>query len=189
MNIKAISLILVMASFLGGAFIAVLDPVQVNWTWMGIVLAAGAVGLVMYRRAHHSEASSGHRLSGNMQLLGSSLHSILNNLIELCDRKEDLPVYEARFEIDRLFRGDLNRFANARESMIHVFGMQNYADVMSAFAAGERYINRVWSASTDGYVDEVHLYLVKAREQFREADSLFRQLQAETTEQSTASHA
>ena len=39
--------------------------------------------------------------------------------------------------------------------MIHVFGMQNYADVMSNFAAGERYINRVWSASTDGYVDEV----------------------------------
>ena len=26
--------------------------------------------------------------------------------------------------------------------MIHVFGMQNYADVMSNFAAGERYINR-----------------------------------------------
>ncbi|NNE04643.1 MAG: hypothetical protein HKO64_08910 [Xanthomonadales bacterium] len=189
MNIKAFSLLLIMAAFLAGAFIAVLDPVEVNWAWMGSVLAAGAIGLVMFRRAHHSEASSGHRLSGNMQQLGGSLESILKNLSELCDRKEELPVYEARFEIDRLFREDLNRFANARESMIHVFGMQNYADVMSAFAAGERYINRVWSASTDGYIDEVNQYLVKARDQFREADGLFRKLQAEVAENPAVSHA
>lgn len=189
MTIKTISLLLIMSAFLAGAFIAVLDPVRVNWVWMSIVLAAGAAGLVMYRRAHHSEASSGHRLSGNMQLLGTSLGSITKNLAGLCDRKEDLPVYEARFEIDRLFREDLNGFANARESMIHVFGMQNYADVMSAFAAGERYINRVWSASTDGYVDEVHMYLVKARDQFREAEELFSKLQAETAENTAVSHA
>jgi hypothetical protein len=110
-------------------------------------------------------------------LLGDSLRNIQSNLEEICSRKSDLPVYEARFEIDRLFREDLNNFANARESMIHVFGMQNYADVMSAFAAGERYINRVWSASTDGYVDEVHQYLEKARNQFAEAYGLFEQLQ------------
>lgn len=189
MTIKAFSLLLIMAAFLAGAFISVLDPVQVNWTWMGAVLAAGAIGLVMYRKAHHSEASSGHRLSGNMQLLGDSLGSILENLAALCERKEDIPVYDARFEIDRLFREDLNNFANARESMIHVFGMQNYADVMSAFAAGERYINRVWSASTDGYVDEVNMYLVKARDQFREADALFQKLQADKAENPVVSHA
>jgi len=88
-----------------------------------------------------------------------------------------LPVYEARFEIDRLLREDLNNFANARESMKHVFGLQHYADVMSAFAAGERYINRVWSASTDGYVDEVRSYLDRATQQFREALALFNDLQ------------
>jgi hypothetical protein len=48
---------------------------------------------------------------------------------------------------------------------------------MSNFAAGERYINRVWSASTDGYVDEVILYLGRAREQFREALVHFREIQ------------
>jgi hypothetical protein len=88
-------------------------------------------------------------------------------------------VYEARFEIDRLLREDLNNFANARESMHHVFGLQNYADVMSAFAAGERYVNRVWSASTDGYVDEVRTYLKRATEQLREAYDLFGNLQKE----------
>jgi len=78
-----------------------------------------------------------------------------------------------------LLRDDLNIFANARESMQHVFGLQNYADVMSAFAAGERYVNRVWSASTDGYVDEVRTYLARATEQFGEAHSLFSRLQKE----------
>jgi len=82
-----------------------------------------------------------------------------------------------RFEIDQLLREDLNNFANARESMKHIFGLQSYADVMSAFAAGERYINRVWFASTDGYVDEIHSYLDRATQQFREAWALFTELQ------------
>ena len=179
MNIKSISLVLIMLAFLAGAFISVLDPVTVNWNWMVPVLLFGVIGLWQFRKAHHSEASASHRLTGNMDTLGRSLGNILGNLEELCARKNELPVYEARFEIDRLFREDLNNFAEARETMVHVFGMQKYADVMSAFAAGERYINRVWSASTDGYVEEVHRYLDKARNQFREADGLFKQLESE----------
>ena len=62
--------------------------------------------------------------------------------------------------------------------MIHVFGIQNYADVMSNFAAGERYINRVWSASTDGYVDEVREYLERAHKQFTEGRRHFSELMA-----------
>lgn len=187
MNIKTLSLVLVMAAFLAGAFIAVLDPVTVNWAWMGGVLLAGVAGLVLFRRAHHGEASSGHRLTGNMKILTNSLSNILGNLEDLCERKEDLPVYEARFEIDRLFREDLNDFADARESMVHVFGMQDYANVMSAFAAGERYINRVWSASTDGYRDEVLKYLLKARDQFAEANDLFLNLQSAASDDAAAS--
>jgi hypothetical protein len=61
--------------------------------------------------------------------------------------------------------------------MQHIFGLQSYADVMSAFAARERYINRVWSASTDGYVDEVRNYLDRPTRQFREARALFIKLQ------------
>lgn len=182
MNIKSLALALVMLSFLAGAFVAVLDPVTVNWSWLGPILAVGAVGLFLFRRAVHNEASSGQRLSGDLQTLGQSLERVLKNLQELCADKESLPVYEARFEIDRRFREDLNRFAAARETMIHVFGMRGYANVMSAFAAGERYINRVWSASTDGYVDEVRMYLDKAHAQFEEATDLFGRLRAEQSD-------
>lgn len=177
MNTKTFSLLLIMASFLAGAFVCVLDPTQVNWTFFVPVLAVGVVGLWTYKKAHHGEARASHRLSGNIQILETSLENVLGNLETLNADSSDLPVYEARFEIDRLLREDLNNFANARESMQHVFGLQGYADVMSAFAAGERYINRVWSASTDGYVDEVRNYLDRATRQFREARALFAELQ------------
>ena len=59
--------------------------------------------------------------------------------------------------------------------MVHLFGLQTYADIMSSFAAGERYINRVWSASADGYDGEAATYLEKAATQFADAQQ---QLQA-----------
>lgn len=177
MNVKHISLLTIMGSFLAGAFISVLDPLEVNWLWFVPVLVIGLAGLYVFRKAHHGEAKASHRLSGNMQTLNTSLTNILANLESLSEASADLPVYEARFEIDRLLRKDLNNFANARESMMHVFGLQHYADVMSAFAAGERYINRVWSASTDGYEDEVRNYLDRATRQFREARTLFSALE------------
>lgn len=176
MNIRTISLLIIMMAFLAGAFVSVLDPVQINWMWYAPVMAVGSLALFFHKKAHHSEAKDSGRLSGNLQILDSSLSSILANLETLNADSGTLPVYEARFEIDRLLRNDLNNFANARESMQHLFGTQSYADVMSAFAAGERYINRVWSASTDGYVDEVQSYLERATEQFREANQLFTEL-------------
>jgi len=177
MNIKNLALLIIILSFLVGAFITVLDPIEVNWVWFVPVLSVGVLALVVFRRAHHGEAKASHRLSGNLNTLDTTLANILENLEKLNADSANLPVYEARFEIDKLLREDLNSFANARESMKHIFGLQNYADVMSAFAAGERYINRVWSASTDGYVDEVREYLNRATHQFREARLLLTNLQ------------
>jgi hypothetical protein len=173
---KSLAMLLIILSFLAGAFLASLDPRTMNWTLMVPALAVGVLGLWLHRKAEHGEIRAGGRLAGNIRSLGESLDNIHRNLEAVCARGDDLPVYEARFEIDRLFREDLNRFADARESMIHVFGMQNYADVMSNFAAGERYINRVWSASTDGYIDEVRTYLERARRQFDEAREHFHEL-------------
>jgi hypothetical protein len=174
---KALALLLLIGSFLGGSYLAVLAPREVAWAYMVPALIAGMIGLWLHRKAQHRELRSDHRLAGNIETLGRSLDRIRDNLNGICRRGDALPVYEARFEIDRLFRDDLSDFVEARESMIHVFGMQDYADVMSNFAAGERYINRVWSASTDGYADEVRTYLERARDQFEEAHRHFMELQ------------
>ena len=49
--------------------------------------------------------------------------------------------------------------------------MSVFADVMNDFAVGERYLNRVWSASIDGYIDEVQEYLGRSKEQFISAQT------------------
>ena len=80
--------------------------------------------------------------------------------------------------VPELFTEDIISFVEARESIGHVYGLAAYADIMSYFASGERYLNRVWSASADGYIDEVAAYLEKAQLQFSEAlDKLRRQKQ------------
>ncbi len=43
----------------------------------------------------------------------------------------------------------------------------SYVDVIRHYTGGERYLNRVWSVSADGYVDEVNTYLDRSLEQFR----------------------
>ena len=71
--------------------------------------------------------------------------------------------------IDELLRDHLAQFVTARKSLAHAYGLQEYAEIMSHFASGERYINRLWSASVDGYADEVSEYLTRAQTQFTEA--------------------
>jgi hypothetical protein len=105
-----------------------------------------------------------------VQALEASLSRIVENINQLNAQKDSIDTYDARHRIDELFADDLAAFVNKRESIAHVYGLSAYADVMSCFAAGERYLNRVWSASADGYADEVNAYLDKAQAQF--ADSL-----------------
>ncbi len=113
-----------------------------------------------------------------MKAIETSLAQIVEKISQLNAQKQFVDIYDIRHRIDELFPGDLTSFVQARESIAHVHGLQAYADVMSSFAAGERYLNRVWSASADGYVDEVNIYLDKAQEQFAESLNQIEQLKA-----------
>jgi hypothetical protein len=170
---KLFAYLIVAASFLGGAFLTSLDELTVDWVTFVPVILAGVAAIVFLKREEAVAARHSDTLATNRRELEESLTNILSNLDALNGRKDQVPTYDMRFEIDKLFREDLNRFADARDSMKHIFSLQAYADIMSSFAAGERYINRVWSASTDGYVDEVLLYVEKALRQFRHAKEEF----------------
>ena len=166
-------MLLIMLSFVSGAFLTSLDATQMMWQYFIPALLVGFIGLVMVKYHHRKAARADHKLDDDLNTMDKCLHNIVANLQQLYDQKEDLPTFEARFEIDKRFRDDLNQFAEIRDSLRHLFGLQKYADIMSAFAAGERYVNRVWSASTDGYVDEVKTYIEKAFRQFTEAQNKF----------------
>ena len=170
---KNIAFILVILSFLAGAFLTSLDERTMNWTYFIPVMLVGFVGAFIYKKESSAAAKHGDLLQNNKKVLIESLDNLVKNLESLNGRKDKIPTYDMRFEIDKLFRTDLMNFAEARDSMKHLFGIQDFADIMSSFAAGERYINRVWSASTDGYVDEVLMYVEKALLQFQHAKEEF----------------
>ena len=89
--------------------------------------------------------------------------------LKVLKRKESLHPYDVHAKLDELFPAHLTSFVEARQSIVHVYGLQAYAAVMNEFAAGERYLNRVWSASVDCYVDDVREYLGRSKDQFVKA--------------------
>jgi len=166
---KQIGYIMVGISFLGTAFITSLDAQIVDWHTFLPTLVFGIIGVTIVKKAIKREAHSEGVLTTNLSNIESSIGRIVTNLATLNENKSSIPPYEIRFEIDKKFREDLNLFADSRRSLGHRYGLQPYAEVMSSFAAGERYLNRVWSASADSYIDEVMLYIDKASDQFIDA--------------------
>jgi hypothetical protein len=165
---KRIGFFLLAGGFLAGAYATALDVQNVNWQ-IFVVAALGAIaGLVLIKRATAAHARSDSVLELNRGELRDSIANVVRDLGEIVQDTNSRGT-ALRDAIDLRLRNDLRRFAAARESMVHLFGLQTYADIMSSFAAGERYINRVWSASADGYDEEAEIYLARAAEQFAEA--------------------
>jgi hypothetical protein len=165
-------------AFLAGAFVASLDAREIEWVYFLPCLLLGAVGVYLIKKTSMAHARSDETLASNKVDVEDSLAKIIKNLSAMDEGKQSIPPSHLRFEIDRQFRDDLNRFAEARHSLTHMYSLQVYAEIMSAFAAGERYLNRVWSASADGYVDEALDYIGRALDQFRDAQEKLDQAQA-----------
>ena len=171
---KNIGFILLAAGFLAGAYATSLDIQNVHWTLFAGAAVVAIAGLIISKNQASAHAKSSEVLEVNRGALRESLQNIVRDLGEIsADANANGAVLRER--IDLKLRDDLRRFADARESMVHLFGLQTYADIMSSFAAGERYINRVWSASADGYDGEAATYLEKAATQFADAQQQLQQ--------------
>ncbi|MEE8191884.1 MAG: hypothetical protein V3T74_04010 [Gemmatimonadales bacterium] len=174
---KNLGYLLIVAGFLAGALVSVLDEELVGWTLYAVALAVGVTGIVIVRTVTHRQAREGGRLARGMEDIDASLDRIVANIRQLNAQKADLHPYDVRTRIDELFPDDINTFVEARASIGHVHGLQAYAEVMNYFSAGERYLNRVWSASADGYVDEIDEYLGRSQVQFAGAQEQVRLLE------------
>jgi hypothetical protein len=166
---KPIGFFLLIAGFLVGAYSTALDIEATNWSYFIPAAIAAIVGVILIKREESGQATSEHVLAANRAELTESLSNIVGNIDQMISAGSSVSTDKIRDEIDSRLRADLRRFADARESMIHLFSLQAYADIMSNFATGERYVNRVWSASADGYDYEARSYLEKARSQFSAA--------------------
>ena len=167
---------MVTVGFITAALAAVVDESVVRWLWYIPALGLGVVGVAAIKIDVVRHSKTEHHVASRIETVESSLEKIATNINKLNTDKHSIHTYDMRHRIDELFVEDLAMFVDARESIAHRYGLAAYADVMSCFAAGERYLNRVWSASADGYIDEVNTYLDKAREQFVESLEKIRQL-------------
>src|SRR5690606_670939 len=169
---KKLGYLLITIGFLAASLFTVLDEVEVQWTWFVVSLVVGIAGVIVVRVSTRRVVKEEGRLAGTPQQIENSLARIVENMERLSSEKDQLNPYDVRYRIDAQPPQAINTFVEGRDTIAHVYGLQAYADMMSHFAAGERYLNRVWSASADGYIDEVNEYIEVAREQFIEAQEL-----------------
>jgi len=166
--VKTFGYLLLIAGFLAGAFATALDVEETNWALFWPAAVVAIAGLATIKRQASSHARSEAVLTANRSELSESLGNVVRTLDAL---KDDASFDSAalRAAIDDRLRPDLQRFVVARESIVHLVSLTAYANIMSEFAAGERYVNRVWSSSADGYEEEASRYLERAAAQFRRA--------------------
>lgn len=164
---RTLGYLLLCAGFIVAAYATALDVRDVEWGLFVIAAGAAIGGVILFKRHEQAEARADHVLESNRNALRQSVDNLVNDLRAISASGARGP--ELRDRIDGQLRPDLTRFADARDSMVHLFGLQTYADIMSHFAAGERYVNRVWSSSADGYDEEAEKYLEKAAVQFEDA--------------------
>lgn len=166
---KIIGYLLLIVGFLAAAYSTALDTQITDWNLYVPAAIAAIVGVLTVKRLDRGEARSEHVLTANRAELRESLSNIIRDLEQIKSETGALSALQLRDTIDDKLRNDLRRFADARESLVHLYGLQTYADIMSDFAAGERYVNRVWSAAADDYDAEAWTYVGKALDRFREA--------------------
>jgi len=166
---KILSSLCLFGGFLAGAYVVVAQETQVNWIHYTICAGVMFVGLVASRLASRSDGEETARHDEDLDVLRTSLSRLQAAVRGYTQIEKDEDLLDLHTRIDAELVEEFANFVEARESMIPRFGIQVYTDIMSAFATGERLINRVWSASADGYVDEVRLSLGTALSELERA--------------------
>jgi len=168
-RLRLIGMVLMIAGFIGAAFASVhqvdaagLEWGTVKWQWYIPAFVVGAAGVVALRIAAHTGKTQTHVLDQDWQTLNRTVAELSDELDRFNRELGEISVYDVAGRIDKRLAPQLRDFVEAREVLIHRYGLQHYADVMTRFASGERMINRAWSASVDGYIDETRQCLQQA---------------------------
>ena len=171
--------LLLAIGFFGAAFVAVrhadstgMEWQTIEWSWFAMPFVVGVFGVVILRATAKATDTHAHKLDADLATMESSLDALVERMNTMRTNWKTIDVYDVHDRIDEFLVPDLGAFVEARESLIPLYGLQPYADLMSEFAGSERYINRAWSASADGYIDEVWASLDTALVQMSKAKDL-----------------
>ncbi len=167
--------ILLWIGFLAGAFTAVRsmenksDPwATIDWRRFVGAVALGAGGVALLR-ATHRKGTLHAAEQRSVEELEQLVTQVSRTVEAWLDAWSPNDVYTIHTRIDEQLANVLLEFATHRHVMEEAWGLSAYAAVMDEFAQGERLLNRAWSASADGYADEVLRALQRSRSHFAAA--------------------
>ena len=143
----------------------------IPWTYYGASMVVGIAGIVLLRLADRRVHADHEQTEAEFSVIQQSLTALAETVFRLSN-VDPLDPGEVLRCIDNECAPKFAEFADARQALIKRFGLQEYADVMTEFAAAERYVNRSWSAAADGYVDEVSVSLDRANQHLQNAQQL-----------------
>lgn len=172
--------VLLWLGFLSGALATVWraeiesdDPAEVwntiPWAWYTVSAAVCAAGAVTLRIVRSSARGSTEKSVAELAQLKASLARVITNMETIQNHLQESSPSQITAQIDDTLAEDLRIFGDGRECIVAEHGLQTFAEVMSKFAAGERAINRTWSAAADGYLDEAATCLERAMMLMQEA--------------------
>lgn len=161
--------------FVAAAFVTTREAGAIAWKWYGVTAAVGVLGVVFLRHTYRAGAADAETVRAHIGVLEASARKLVDGIAAMNRDRETIFVYDVHGRIDADLKEEFAAFAESRESMIPAIGLQQYAEVMDNFARAERFVNRAWSASADGYVDEVWTCLEAGEAAMREADRLLRE--------------
>lgn len=126
----------------------------INWPWYLISAAICIAGICFLRVGKKTSAGSGEKTEANLKQIKAHLADLVVNTENLNSAIADYSPRQILNYIEEKLLDDFRGFADGRDSITAEHGLEVFANVMTQFAAGERAINRAWSASADGYIEE-----------------------------------
>jgi hypothetical protein len=120
--------------------------------------AIAAEGIAPERTAQLPEAEASP--DQIVESVASTLETLHREMPGMSSDQERLKAVITR--IGALQRDAIPRFIESRPKLVARFGLGRYAEIMDAFAAMERKINRAWSAAADGHLPESETALDQA---------------------------
>ena len=161
--------LLLWTGFLVGALVAVMTTELQGMPWStiwwpayGEALFFAIIGVIILRATKRPLSVALDERTDAINELAAILARLRARVEGWSKTSDKIPVYDFHGMIDEELADDLGRFAELREALVAEFGLDHYAKIMTEFALAERTLNRTWSASADGYLDEVQASLSRA---------------------------
>ena len=149
----------------------------IPWPLYATAALVCCAGVILLHLTNLKSTEKSETSAANLAEIKISLARAIKKVKELAAQSTKVAPSIIVTRIDDEIADDLRIFADGRDCMTTEYGLTIFANVMSPFAAGERAINRAWSAAADGYIDEAadclnrgHQLLVDAQNELELAE-------------------